>query len=219
MFAAGHTWSITNSSILLPDLRYVKGNPMLAREKMTYHEYAALPNDGKRYELLHGVLVMTPAPMIEHQDVSSILFYYLYHFVKANQFGKVYHAPLDVILDENTVVEPDILFLSTARISLLTKKACEGSPDMVVEIVSPSSITRDRYTKRKLYQQFGVQEYWIADPANKSIEVLILREGQYNVYCIASAEGDEEDANRLVSSAVLEGFSLDVREVFLSKNA
>ena len=119
--------------------------------------------------------------------------------VEAHKLGEVFFAPLDVVLDETNVVQPDIIFVATASAGILDRRGVMGAPDLAVEIISPTSLRRDRYDKRELYARFGVKEFWLADVANQSIEVLSLQESAYRLLCCATPEGR-------VRSEVLPGF-------------
>ncbi|HEV2494461.1 MAG TPA: Uma2 family endonuclease [Terriglobia bacterium] len=139
--------------------------------RLTYDDYCLLPNDGKRYEIIDGELFVTPSPRRSHQKVLGNLYYYLTQFVKNTGIGEVYPAPFDVVFSQFDVVEPDILYVSKVRSSVLTEKNVQGAPDLVIEVISPSTADIDRTTKLKLYARFGVQEYWIIDPDGPSAEV------------------------------------------------
>src|ERR1019366_2754225 len=137
---------------------------MKSATKMTYDLYRLLPEDGKRYELIDGELLMTPAPSPKHQRIVRRLGFQLSSYVEANGLGEVFIAPVDVVFEEHVVVEPDILFVSRERRGMVREEAIHGAPDVVVEILSPSSFYHDLRRKMGLYSQFGVQEYWIVDP-------------------------------------------------------
>ena len=139
--------------------------------RLTYEDYCLLPNDGKRYEIIDGELLVTPSPRRAHQKVVGNLFYYLTKCAKENELGEAYVAPFDVVFSRYDVVEPDILYVSSARRSVITEKNVQGAPDLAVEVLSESTAEIDRTTKLKLYARFGVQEYWIIDPEQCSAEV------------------------------------------------
>jgi Uma2 family endonuclease len=139
--------------------------------RLTYEDYCLLPNDGKRYEIIEGELFVTPAPIRPHQKVVSNLVYYLNEYVKTRGGGEVYPAPFDVVFSRFDVVEPDLLYVSEARSSVLTEKNVQGAPDLVVEVLSESTAEMDRTTKLKLYAKHGVTEYWIIDPSNLRTQI------------------------------------------------
>ena len=110
---------------------------MTTRVRLTYEDYAALPDDGRRYELHEGELSVTPAPGLRHQDILGNLFVILRGHVNARGLGKVFIAPVDCILESITVVQPDIVFVETARRSIMSERGIEGAPTLVVEVISP----------------------------------------------------------------------------------
>ena len=172
----------------------------------TYERYYQL-EDEERYEVLDGELLMVPAPDTRHQDAQRELGLRLGHFVAEHNAGKMFFSPTDVVLAENQVVQPDLVFIRAERVAqIVTARAVMGPPDLVVEILSPSSLQRDRHQKLELYARSGVPEFWIVDPANRSIEVLVLEEGKYTAFSVAAETG-------AVSSKVLHGFAVSVAEV------
>ena len=145
--------------------------------RLTYEDFCLLPNDGKRYEIIEGELFVTPSPNFLHQIVVTDLTYYLSAYLKAHPLGRVIVAPFDVVFSQFDVVEPDILYVSKARASVLTRKNVQGSPDLVVEVLSQSTAKIDRTTKLKLYARSGVEEYWIIDPEGPSAEIYRREKG------------------------------------------
>lgn len=144
----------------------------------TYADYLRMPDDGKRYEIIDGELALTPAPLIRHQAVSGNLLFTLYAHVKKHDLGQVYNAPVDVVLSSTDVVQPDLVFVSTSRMGIVTERAVQGPPDLVVEILSPSNKKRDNVLKTQLYAHYRVPNYWIVDPAAASLRELVLRDDQ-----------------------------------------
>ena len=142
---------------------------------LTYQDYLALPNDGKRYEIHDGELSVTPAPNRDPQDVILALGATLRAHVLAGGLGKVYVAPFDVILSDTTVVQPDLIFVAADRAGIALYHGIEGAPTLAVEILSPSSIRTDRTTKHKLYARLGVPYYWIVDPKTRVIRSISRR--------------------------------------------
>ncbi len=151
--------------------------------KFTYEDYKSLPfSETKRYELLGGELIVVPSPGFEHQRISWELGFRLSEFVRRHRLGMVLYAPLDVVLgkgEDREVVQPDILFISEHRRRIIHPQEIRGAPDLIVEILFPSTADYDRRYKRTLYARHGVQEYWIVDPQEKTIEVLTLGERGY----------------------------------------
>jgi Uma2 family endonuclease len=146
---------------------------------MTVREYRLLPEDGRRWELVEGAFVVTPAPTPLHQRVSRKLQYELMTQLERTWLAEVIDAPIDVVFDELNVVQPDLVIVASARRSIITERAVEGPPDVLVEILSPSSVDRDRHLKRRLYAHFGVREYWLVDPARGFLEALRLGDQGY----------------------------------------
>jgi Uma2 family endonuclease len=144
----------------------------------TYDDLQRLPDDGNRYEIIDGELFVSPSPNTAHQGALKHLFVLLYHALEETGLAKVYTAPLDVILSRTRVVEPDILVVRTERASVIRERGIEGSVDLAVEVLSPSSIRTDRVIKRELYAAVGVPEYWIVDPLVKTIDVHALVDGE-----------------------------------------
>ncbi len=179
--------------------------PNVASKTWTYQDYLELDDD-QRYEIYRGELIMCPAPNTHHQGILSELLGQLYTFNRSHHLGVLYPAPVDVILDESTVVQPDIVFVLNAHRSRIEKRGIFGAPDLVVEIISPGSITHDRYTKQALYSAAGIPEYWLLDPANQTLEVLHLEDNGYTQADFAAEQGP-------VTSAILKGFSVEVAEL------
>jgi Uma2 family endonuclease len=139
--------------------------------RLTYDDYCLLPNNGRRYEVIDGELFVTPSPRRAHQNVVTQLSYYLVEFVRREERGRVYVAPFDVVFSLFDVVEPDILYVSKERASVVTEKNVQGAPDLVVEVLSVTTAEIDRTTKLKLYARYGVLEYWMIDPEECTAEI------------------------------------------------
>ena len=158
---------------------------MTARLAWTYQDYAALPDDGKRYEIHDGELSVTPAPTSLHQIVSARLFRILDAHVLARNFGLVLYAPLDVILSdgpsETTILQPDLVYLDNDRLEALHVRGVEGPPTLAIEILSPSTAPADRTRKRGLYARYGVPYLWLVDPDARDVEAHVLRAPEYFV--------------------------------------
>jgi Uma2 family endonuclease len=147
-------------SLVQPETRTVK---------LTYDDFLLFPQDGRRHELLDGEHVVTPSPSRHHQEFLLRLAVLLEPHVRHKGLGKVWLAPFDVVLSLHDIVEPDLIFLSRERMSAMTDANVQGAPDLLVEVLSPSTAKRDRTVKRRIYQNFGVREYWLADPEERSI--------------------------------------------------
>lgn len=151
----------------------------VAIRPLTYEDLIQIPEDGKRYEIIGGELVVSAAPMKKHQKLSKRLADILYEREKAG-VGEMYYAPVDVRLATNGIVQPDLLFIKQARLGIYHASGLvEGVPDLVVEILSPSTRGVDLVRKAALYAREGVPEYWVADPDAAALTVYTLRDGQY----------------------------------------
>ena len=133
-----------------------------ARIKFTYEDYCNAPED-KRYELHDGDLVVVPSPKEQHQDVTGNLFIRLTLFVREGALGRTYIAPFDIVFSNHDVVQPDVIFVSNERHDIITPDNIQGAPDLVIEVLSPSTAHRDRTFKRALYARHGVREFWLVD--------------------------------------------------------
>jgi Uma2 family endonuclease len=148
---------------------------------LTYEDYVLLPNDRNRHEILEGELTVTPAPSTKHQTASGNLFVLLAHYIKQRDLGKLFHAPIDLILESTSVLQPDLLFVSKARQSIITERAVEGAPDLVIEILSPATSRTDRLTKAQIYARHRVPAYWIVDPELEVVEIYLLEADGYRL--------------------------------------
>lgn len=146
---------------------------------LTYDDYAALPNDGKRYEIIEGDIFVSPAPKPNHQNTIGNLFGILYIYLQTHPIGKLYLAPIDLILSPINVIQPDMLFLSKEKYHLISDRSIEGPPDLIVEVLSPTTEKIDRTTKSRLYARFGVTHYWLINPTEKRLEMFHLEDGRF----------------------------------------
>ncbi|HEY7647733.1 MAG TPA: Uma2 family endonuclease [Methylomirabilota bacterium] len=146
---------------------------------LTYHDYAALPNDGRRYEIHDGELSVTPAPSPQHQRCAANLFRILDTHVRAFGLGEILFAPLDVILSDTSIVQPDLVYLASDRLDVVSRRGIEGPPTLAVEILSPSTTAIDRATKPGLYARHGVPFFWLLDPDAGIIEAYRLGGDRY----------------------------------------
>jgi len=172
--------------------------------RWSYEDLLRLPEDGKRHELIDGEHFVSPAPTPRHQAVSFNLIRLLGNFVHATKCGRLYHAPLDVVLSPHSVVEPDLLFISAGREHVIGERCLSAAPDLAVEILSPSSRRIDAVLKRHLYEKHGVAEYWIVDPEAAAVEVLRRR-------------GDRlrpEPRGETLSTPLLPGLTIALAEIF-----
>ena len=147
--------------------------------KLTYQEYRHFPDDGLRHELIDGEHFVSPAPGTNHQSVSRHIQYQLYEQLELTGRAEVYNAPTDVELSEVDIVQPDIMVVSKERRHIISPSRIIGAPELVVEILSPSTGARDRELKRGLYERRGVVLYWLVDPEGQAVTVYELSDGVY----------------------------------------
>jgi Uma2 family endonuclease len=178
--------------------------------KLTYDDYVAMPDDGRRYELIEGELVLNPAPRTKHQAISIALASAMYTHVKAHDAGVVYAAPTDVVLSPHNVVEPDIVFVSKERASIVTDNNVQGAPDLVVEIISDASRSRDASVKRRLYERFGVSEYWLFDPVTDTVRIYARSGDKFEV----AADLTKADT---LTTPLLPGLTIALADVFVER--
>ena len=177
-----------------------------ATRRLTYEDYANTPDD-ERYELIDGELIMVPGANFDHQHSQTKLVRWMAPFVDEHDLGIVLLTPFDVKLSDSDVLQPDLMFFSKEREHIITRVYSEGAPDLVVEILSPSTSRRDWNEKRELYAEHGVREYLVMDPSNKIVWRLALKDGALEIEQ-TYYEGDT------LTSSVLEGFSVAVNDIF-----
>lgn len=178
------------------------------KRKYTYEDYLKMtPADG-RCELLEGELQMTPSPVWKHQRISRKIVVRMEEYIIKRDLGEVFYSPLDVYLDDENVVQPDILFISKERMNIMGEKNVQGAPDLVVEILSESTAYRDTIHKKKLYARFGVKECWLVAPEDKLVEVYTLKDkGEYQLL-------KTYYENDVIESQAVQGFKLELSKVF-----
>ena len=178
--------------------------------KLTYDDFLLFPDDGKRHELIDGEHYVTPSPNRKHQAIVWNLAGLIAPYLDSHPIGRAFVAPFDVIFSEFDVVEPDLLFISKARLDdILTTTHVRGAPDLVVEIGSPSTRKRDETIKRKLYERRGVEEYWVIDPDLDTIAVYrrigegYQRTGEFSL-----------ERNETLTTTLLPGLALALDRIF-----
>jgi Uma2 family endonuclease len=173
----------------------------------TYQDYAQLP-EGAPYELINGQLVNEPSPTPYHQDISGKLLTFINNYLNANHLvGKAFVAPLDVYLENKETFQPDLIFISKERLNIIKEKNIQGAPDIVFEILSPSTAYYDLRHKKDIYAKHGVKEYWIIDPMEQSIEVYEQNNGAFEF-------STKKVNNGKLSSMALKGFAVALEEIF-----
>lgn len=178
------------------------------KKRYTFHDYLNFSND-ERWEIIFGEAYIVPAPYTKHQDLSRNLGIILVSFVSKKNLGKVYFSPTDVMLSEETVVQPDLLFISKERLNIITEKNIQGPPDLVIEILStdPKGVIKDRREKKSAYEQSGVKEYIIVDSTEKYVEHYYRVKGKYEGIGIYG----EEDRFELKT---IKGLVINLNKVF-----
>lgn len=176
------------------------------RIKFTVKDYMSMLGD-KQYQLLDGELILTPSSSDRHQFIALNLVMILQTFIRSSSLGRVRFAPLDVVLSEYDVAQPDILFVSNSRSDIVTEANIQGAPDLVVEILSPGTAAHDLGYKQALYGGHGVREYWIVDPEAEAIEV--LGESSDGLTLLGTYR-----LGQIMTSPLLEGLAIDLQEIF-----
>jgi Uma2 family endonuclease len=180
------------------------------RRKLTYEDYLLFPEDGNRHEILDGEHFVTAAPNLLHQSIVVELISWIAPFVRRHRLGRLYVAPADVLLGEHDVVQPDLLFVSQARARILTEMNVQGAPDLVIEVLSPSTRRRDEGLKLERYELLGVQEYWMVDPARPAAR--IYRRSGERLQTVAELTASASD---VLTSPLFPGLEIPLAEIFL----
>src|SRR6266568_23138 len=147
----------------------------------SYQDYLRIPDDGYRYEVLWGELVMPPSPTTAHQRVIVSLTRILSQHVITHDLGEIFVAPLDVVLSEQNVLQPDILFIAKEHLHIVTEANVSGSPDLVIEVLSPGTAAVDRGRRMDAFAAFGVPHCWLVDPHSRSLEIHEPRGERYEL--------------------------------------
>jgi len=177
------------------------------RRKITYREVASWPDDGRRYELYDGEVSEVPAPLPRHQLAMLELQASLRDYVKSHG-GLAIVSPIDIVFNETNVLQPDIVvFTAARRHHVHLDQPIQAPPDVAVEVLSPSTAANDRGRKLRMFERFGVTEYWMLDPVAEQIEVRRLVGGRYAAKTVTGRDGRFD-------SAVLPDFACDVSRLF-----
>lgn len=172
---------------------------------LTYEDFAAYPDDLVRREIIGGEMFVTPSPIVRHQDIVLFLATAFSNHIRAHGGGRVFIAPLDVLLSEHDIVEPDVVYVATDRLDIVKEKHLVGAPSLLIEVVSDSRT--DRVRKRALYARAGVPEYWIADPDADWVETYRLQDGVYGKPAIAVP-------GEILRTDLLPGLAIDLAALF-----
>ncbi len=178
--------------------------------KLRYEDLVALPDDGRRHELIGGELYLPPSPNRAHQKAVGNLYVILRAWLATAACGEVYLAPFDVVFSDEDVVEPDLLYVSAERASILTDANVQGSPDLVIEVLSPGTRRRDEKVKRLLYEKFDVTEYWIVDTDLQMVKVF-RRAPSGTLERVAELDADRGD---VLTSPSLPGLKAPLAPIF-----
>ena len=187
-------------------------SPAVSQETVTWvrgqslADFHALP-EGTLAQFFDGEVLTSPAPLFQHQRIVMALSAQLYQFAERRGLGQVLVAPLDVTLSDALVVQPDVVFVSHERDRIITRRGLDGAPDLVAEVLSPSTAYYDLTLKRDAYQAHGVEEYWIVDPEREAVTVLAREGGRYRTHADLRGEGT-------AASALLDGFAVEVSVLF-----
>jgi Uma2 family endonuclease len=165
-------------------------------------------NDNAYYELINGVIMKKSAPTPQHQRISMKLSRIISNYLLENKKGELLASPVDLFLDDRNAIQPDLVFVANDNQRIVTNDGIVGIPDLIVEIISPSSVMRDRVDKKNLYERLNVKEYWIIDPAYQDIEIYTILNGRYELLSgVTMLEGS-------LKSNILDGVSIDLKELF-----
>ena len=174
-------------------------------KEWTVEDYLQLGESATPCQLINGELIMSPAPSPNHQRVLRKLFKILDESITS---GELFFAPIDLYVDRKNVFQPDLVYISQQNTHIVTERGIEGIPDLIIEIVSPSNVFTDRNHKRKVYQEIKVGEYWIVDPANKTLEIYSHNQADPDVPTVFLASEGE------VTSSVIKNLSFDLKLIF-----
>jgi len=178
--------------------------------KLTYEDLLLFPDDdGKRHELIDGEHYVTPPPNIKHQTIVFNLGGMIWSYLQQHRVGRAFNVPVDIVFSNFDVVEPDLQFISRARQEILTKQNVRGAPDLVVEVGSPRTRKRDETIKRRLYERFGVAEYWVIDPELDTITVYRRADERY----VRAAELSLENGD-VLTTPLLPGLEMPLSKIF-----
>ena len=179
----------------------------ITSRRLTYEDFAQLPDDGKRHEIIAGEYVVLPAPSLWRQKLVTRLVLLIHAYLTQHKLcDDLYTGPVDVKFAEDTVVEPDLVYVGPSRRSILAdRRFIAGAPDLIVEILSPSNRDYDEQVKFGLYAANRVAEYWIADPEQRTLRIFTLRDGVYELVPIE---------NGIARSVLLPGLEIEVPALF-----
>ena len=176
---------------------------------ITRYDYQEMPQGPPYYQVIEGDLVMSPSPNTFHQVVLGRIHFILLRYLEKNPIGEAFFAPLDVFLSDINVYQPDVIFVSNERRSIITDHGIEGAPELLVEALSPATARYDKGSKRKIYARTGVKELWLVDPENRTIQVYLLAKDPENP---SATHGP----NASFTSSLLPGLKIKTATIFKS---
>jgi len=175
--------------------------------KFTYDDYRQLPDDGKRYEIIDGELYRATSPTSNHQRIAGNFFGAFFIYLKSHPIGEIFQTPLEVFFSSTNIAQPDLMFISKSRLDIIKPTQIKGAPDLVIEVLSPTTEKRDRTVKLKMYAKFGVREYWMAKEKTATVEIFRLQEGKL-VLVARLGKTDE------LTSPLFPGLEIPLAEIF-----
>lgn len=178
------------------------------RRKLTYEDYALIPEDGQGHEIIDGKHYVSPTPYVQHQQISVELCTQLYLFIEEHRLGELLAAPIDVLLSQHDILQPDIIFISNDRASILTEANIQGAPDLVIEILSPITRRLDERLKLERYELLGVREFWIVDPAGR-VDVFQADGEAFRRTAELSSEAED-----VLTTPILPGLQIPLADLF-----
>jgi Uma2 family endonuclease len=181
----------------------------IAGRLLTYEDLPDWELDGLRHELIGGEHVAEPSPIPRHQIVSMALSRLVGGWVEKKRLGCLMAGPVDVVFTPTDAVAPDLVFVARDRLDIIGEKYIHAAPDLLVEILSPSTRRRDEVVKRRLYEREGVGEYWVVDPVREMVKVYRLGEGGYRLDAELSAEAGDH-----LTSPLFPGLAIRLAEIF-----
>lgn len=184
---------------------------VISNTKVSVSEFSKMlfdDDDNYYYELINGEMIRKSAPTPMHQRISRKVMIILDRFINEKKIGEIFQSPVDVYLDEYNKPQPDLVFISVSKKAIITNDGIIGVPDLIIEIISPTSVIRDRVEKKNLYERMGVKEFWLIDPQYEEIEIYTLQNNRYELLSAATTlEGD-------FKSALFEDLAINLTDVF-----
>jgi Uma2 family endonuclease len=180
---------------------------MLTELEQKYYTTDPIFGEEKPYQIIGGEIIMTPSPSPFHQEILGNLIEKLRSFVRVHGLGKLLVSPLDIRFNDDEIYQPDLAFFRQSKIQNIRKEGIDALPDLVIEVLSPSNAYYDLTRKKTVYAQYGVEEYWIIDPIEESIEILTNENGLYRTEALLRKPA-------MLESNMFPGFSMKVDDVF-----